>query len=1432
MNLQTFSQLLGTILNNISVRLWQRASPVIALVFAVVWCTLPGARAASDPAIVFDSIDGHEWIGEPYGSPTQASVVDFLGHRCLEAKVTQAVGAYGYIRTKRFPLESWRPQFRFAKIDVYVIGARAARLKLEVHGADFDGKIGIPGPKIPAGRWTTVTWPLHRVDRPVGALSIVLDGITGETPTFYLDNLRLVSATGTRAWDSMDGARAWSYSGNTYDWSGQPPGFPGLDLVSSLGADSVPGSEAASLFLQWRFADSGSVRAEVGLTGLALDLTNVNRISFYARASSTETPVGVFLYDGQNGFSPSSVFLPVAHQWHRVTLDLPWPADFDRSHVTELKFFADSLNLVREGTARFDQVEFSAAPLETAASGLHVPLEDFDQRESGLNRFGGGTGAFGGGKDAFGEPNTVPFLASFDTFPAGGANFGRRFEFQTGYDFAGYYSILHGQADAPRFTFDATRFEFLRFKVRAGDAATTFLNLKVELKDPGVGDDKFFHTAFRTVRLSGLAQDTWQQVTLPLDVANRASWTHSKFAPDAARLKELVVVVEHPFNAPQGAFLIDDVEFIDTGVSAQPITPSATDADFLRFVLKENLAYFLNEVHPDTGLVLDRSSFSDLAGIAATAFGLTAWPIAAKENIISRDKAFAFARRALKTLADGPMSTFDGGAVPVSGTMGVEGFFYRYLDSATGLRKVTLGSTAPDASPVDTALLVWGARACEGAMTVANGYTAAQQREIHTLVRRICDRVNWPVFLVKDGDKTRMLGGWKPESEGNYTIPFPKGGFAPAQGRTWNYHTDEVVLIALAGMSAADPARRLGPEFLQSWQRDTRTFLTRTLVQSYFGALFAHQFAGLWIPLKDKPADFGGTNLYASNLAAHMANLDFSRHSDVTSRFTTFRQNPAYLTAPALLTAHEDPDGRYAGARGAPPNGADRVSSTDEQRINRALNPPPKAAAEPNPINGVVAPYAAGAAFYYIPGEATAILRHYYFDLGLWEPLRGFPDCFTLDAREFLLAESELAEVSQLPGETLGEKERRIAQFQRLSAVSGNVAGRRAVQHVQFGIDQGPMVISLANHLDDNIVHDWATASGDVVRALAMAFPAAKPIGRFTGLVSVAASPEYRASGAIDLTIASGRAFSGRLIWAGVTYKFKGTFEFDVLGGHAAVTIPRSGRPALTLALVLNPDGAPGTIGGTVTEGSTTVPLALVAGSLTAASTHPDAGAYTAFIDAPALPPGGAGFALVNVSNAATARVAGRMPDGAAFTVGGMVRGDGSIVLNAPLYSATARGVLSGTLAFRTVSGVGDLTGDLAWVKPPQPGGLYPDGFAGTARLEAARYSPPLAGQPVLAVSSTAPNLAITLSEGGLAAPLHYVATLDARNAIRLVPPNPERLSLRFTPATGLVTGTFFLPGSARAKPIIGVIQLGQQRGRAFFVTPAATGALSLEPAP
>src|ERR1035437_9029246 len=76
---------------------------------------------AATPAL-FDALDSHEWIGEPWGSAISLTNVTFMGRRCLRAEVNWTGTNWALLRTKRFPLENWGGPIVGFRADVCKIG--------------------------------------------------------------------------------------------------------------------------------------------------------------------------------------------------------------------------------------------------------------------------------------------------------------------------------------------------------------------------------------------------------------------------------------------------------------------------------------------------------------------------------------------------------------------------------------------------------------------------------------------------------------------------------------------------------------------------------------------------------------------------------------------------------------------------------------------------------------------------------------------------------------------------------------------------------------------------------------------------------------------------------------------------------------------------------------------------------------------------------------------------------------------------------------------------------------------------------------------------------------------------------------------------------------------------------------------------------------
>ncbi len=1050
-----------------------------------------GTGPSTGTVAVWDGIESHQWISENWGgSQVSAEFADFQGRRALHVTVPPTTNGWGLIRTKQFLYENWESPVFAMQADAWITGAAAVRLKLEFRGATFDPVLDdTTSAPIQPGSWRTVTWlfPANADLSIIGTISIVVeDAFSGAE--LFLDELRLLTTAGpSRPWDAMDDARLWFYFGNWHDWSIVPfPDFPGLELISSL--DGCPGSATASLFLEWDFDQGqapGLTTAEVGTnnngSGLDLDLSGVGRLGTCVKSSSRQVPISVFFYDqeGGTGFLTSSAFLQQADSWQEIVWAIPWPPGFDRSDVDEIKFVVGDIDSVPVGWARFDQLRFFDATAVPDPPGLPTVITNYDEQHPSHTHLGGNYGALNGPDTT--DRITLRLETAGSINQAGSqAVLAVGFESLVGNAFAGIFTSLLGNSSFPEFSLDLTRWEYLTFDIRGSGATSDVFNLKVELKEARTDGLSFNYTAYTYVPVADGVTD-WTTVVLPLDFADGSVWSLNRFEPDLTKMKEIGLLLESHFNPGAGSFFVDNIELVDTDQTQPPIDTNSTDTEVLAYLLETNFNYFRHATHPWTGLTLDRLAFSDLATVAGGGFALTAWCLGAEIGLLPRKEAFDSVELALSTLLGQPMGWVgplaEGAPIPSQGQIGVNGFYYHFLDSRDAVRKVNTNAggsfvSGSELSSIDTALLLFGVITSRQAITVANGYSPAQEAMVTDLADQILARVDWPFFL--DPASGQLYLGWKPESGTGYSQPHWSGiGFVASRDGcsptpaddclfTWDWTTDEILLIALAAMAAPDPATRLSPSIFDSWTRQIGTFDGHQVTTTFPGTAFTYQFANLWLPLADRGTDSFHLDWWHNAREALAANHAFSTMpAGVPSLFPRTFDGTSFG-----LTAGEDPSSRYR-AFGAPPAGECAGLPDDEATIAcfLALHDP-----GPDLVNGTLAIYGAAASIDYLPAESIAALRHTYFDLGLWNNLFGFPDAFNRDMLTFVAREASDSDLDP-------------SVRDRLLAFNGDW-----FNPVQFSIDQGPIVIALGNYLHGGVVRDWVAGYPEMARALWEAF--------------------------------------------------------------------------------------------------------------------------------------------------------------------------------------------------------------------------------------------------------------------------------------------------------------------------------------------------------
>ena len=320
--------------------------------------------------------------------------------------------------------------------------------------------------------------------------------------------------------------------------------------------------------------------------------------------------------------------------------------------------------------------------------------------------------------------------------------------------------------------------------------------------------------------------------------------------------------------------------------------------------------YFWNEANPDTGLVRDKTGV-EVCSVASQGFALAALPIGVERGFVKYGDAEERALRALRTLHESNAH--------------YKGTFCHFIDMETG--RATVGGYESGSSSIDHALLMAGAIA-------AGEYFGGESKK---LAEDLFSRTNWMAH--SNPEKKQVYMTWIPETWGQMQGP---GKFDP---QTWDWYSDETLLVALLGISSPIEEHRLEPEYLTSWVRKKGRFKNYEYIYSWPGTLFTYMFAHCYFDFSRMGPDPHGVDWHFNTAMAVRANRDWCReHRD---RFKT------YGTDRWGITAGSGPGGRYV-VPGHPPRGESGE----------------------NAEQGTLHPYGAGMSLPFLPGDAMDALRH------------------------------------------------------------------------------------------------------------------------------------------------------------------------------------------------------------------------------------------------------------------------------------------------------------------------------------------------------------------------------------------------------------------------------------------------------------------------
>jgi hypothetical protein len=242
---------------------------------------------------------------------------------------------------------------------------------------------------------------------------------------------------------------------------------------------------------------------------------------------------------------------------------------------------------------------------------------------------------------------------------------------------------------------------------------------------------------------------------------------------------------------------------------------SEQDSTFLDDLEKQNFLFFVEQAHPYTGLVKDRTNVRTtdntiVASIAATGFGLTALCIGTERNWISLAEARHRAIVALRFLWE---------KMPNH-----RGFFFHFANINTGER-----TWDSEVSSVDTAILLCGVLTCGEYL---------RSPDVSRLASAIFNRVDWSWL---SEDTTLLPHGWTPEF-----------GFLPFR---WDYYSEHMMIYLLGLGSSAHP---LAADAWDAWKRSIFEYEGIRYIGSY-APLFVHQYSQAWFDFRakrDRYADY------------------------------------------------------------------------------------------------------------------------------------------------------------------------------------------------------------------------------------------------------------------------------------------------------------------------------------------------------------------------------------------------------------------------------------------------------------------------------------------------------------------------------------------------------------------------------------------------
>lgn len=632
-------------------------------------------------------------------------------------------------------------------------------------------------------------------------------------------------------------------------------------------------------------------------------------------------------------------------------------------------------------------------PALLRAQESELNFEDFNSQDI-FNSFSGDSGTFSGGQGRI--------TRAYDTTVFHGrTGASLRIDYQVPSGFCGTWNSLVGKDAYPEYTWNFTNL-FSPLKNSHGNPVRVenIHVLKFSFWAKGNGVSNFTHQ----VKVE-LKSPKAVEADAVFSIPNVGDWAHYELTlsgltnADLSQMKELVFVVEDWRNDHRSShFYLDDLTFTTDQTPADPA--AWTDDALLDIVAQRAFFYFL-KFTDDLGFALDRSTFSDTISVGAIGFQLASYCIGDHRGWADHQELENRVVKILRNLAKLPM-----GPDPGATCAGYKGFYYHFLEANTGLRK----GTHVEVSPYDTTLLMFGVLACRQYFST--------NADVQALSQELIDRVEWD-WLVDHNpgpNEHQFYLSWVP-------APGPDGHF---RGHV-DGQTDEALMLDI--MALGSKTHPVSFDIYQHRSRPVSSYPPgnpNRFMPSWTGSLFSYFFASCWLDFRNRGRDLDPSDprdLWENDRRAVLANHQFC--VDHAGSYATYGPDSWGLTACDSLAQPAPGVANEYLAFGALPTEENLRFGTPVTQL------------------GTLATYGAAGAINFAPTESIAALRHFFGVPGVWHPVFGFADAFSLSPHYLDPAT-----------DTNGYRFIRAAE-----SLNGPW-----INNMVMGVDVGPMLLAIENY--------------------------------------------------------------------------------------------------------------------------------------------------------------------------------------------------------------------------------------------------------------------------------------------------------------------------------------------------------------------------------